>query len=100
MLAAAQLIFALSYTVLSCSLIKLRFLYWLNLLSVFGSYVAHVCRLEGSKPYIIPVGGSNPLGCWGYIEAFREMMDQVSYNWNADPTYIMLVFIVYYFSTI
>ena len=37
-------------------------------------------RLEGSKPYVIPVGGSDPLGCWGYIEAFREMMDQDLYE--------------------
>lgn len=29
-------------------------------------------------PYLIPVGGSNALGAWGYIEAFREMVDQVS----------------------
>jgi len=36
------------------------------------------CRAEGSVPYLIPVGGSNALGAWGYIEAFREMVDQVS----------------------
>ncbi len=28
-------------------------------------------------PYLIPVGGSNKVGIWGYIEAFREMMEQV-----------------------
>jgi len=28
-------------------------------------------------PYLIPVGGSNAIGVWGYIEAFREMVDQV-----------------------
>ena len=26
--------------------------------------------------YLIPVGGSNALGTWGYIEAYREMMEQ------------------------
>jgi D-cysteine desulfhydrase family pyridoxal phosphate-dependent enzyme len=26
--------------------------------------------------YLIPVGGSNPLGMWGYIDAYREMMEQ------------------------
>ncbi|CAA6664713.1 unnamed protein product [Spirodela intermedia] len=32
---------------------------------------------EGRKPYIIPVGGSNSLGTWGYIEAIREIEQQV-----------------------
>ena len=33
-------------------------------------------RCVGSNPYVIPVGGSNSTGSWGYIEAFRELMDQ------------------------
>ncbi|EPS62545.1 hypothetical protein M569_12243, partial [Genlisea aurea] len=32
---------------------------------------------EGRKPYVIPVGGSNSLGTWGYIEAIREIDEQV-----------------------
>ncbi|KAG8651573.1 hypothetical protein MANES_06G000700v8 [Manihot esculenta] len=32
---------------------------------------------EGRKPYVIPVGGSNPIGTWGYIEATREIEQQV-----------------------
>lgn len=32
---------------------------------------------EGRKPYVIPVGGSNSLGTWGYIEATREIEQQV-----------------------
>ncbi|XP_065850335.1 bifunctional D-cysteine desulfhydrase/1-aminocyclopropane-1-carboxylate deaminase, mitochondrial [Euphorbia lathyris] len=32
---------------------------------------------EGRKPYVIPVGGSNPIGTWGYIEAIREIEQQV-----------------------
>ncbi|XP_051123181.1 putative D-cysteine desulfhydrase 1, mitochondrial [Andrographis paniculata] len=31
---------------------------------------------EGRKPYVIPVGGSNSLGTWGYIEAIREIKEQ------------------------
>ncbi|KAH7679873.1 1-aminocyclopropane-1-carboxylate deaminase/D-cysteine desulfhydrase protein [Dioscorea alata] len=31
---------------------------------------------EGRKPYIIPAGGSNSLGAWGYIEAVREIEQQ------------------------
>ncbi|EMS48554.1 Putative 1-aminocyclopropane-1-carboxylate deaminase [Triticum urartu] len=32
---------------------------------------------EGRKPYVIPVGGSNSLGTWGYIEAVRELEQQI-----------------------
>ncbi|XP_052181486.1 putative D-cysteine desulfhydrase 1, mitochondrial isoform X4 [Diospyros lotus] len=32
---------------------------------------------EGRRPYVIPVGGSNSLGTWGYIEAVREIEHQV-----------------------
>jgi D-cysteine desulfhydrase len=35
-------------------------------------------RLEsqGKRPYVIPVGGSNSLGTWGYLEAMREVQEQ------------------------
>ncbi|KAB1203976.1 putative 1-aminocyclopropane-1-carboxylate deaminase [Morella rubra] len=32
---------------------------------------------EGRRPYVIPVGGSNSLGTWGYIEAIREVEQQL-----------------------
>ncbi|VVB00910.1 unnamed protein product [Arabis nemorensis] len=32
---------------------------------------------EGRKPYVIPRGGSNSLGTWGYIEAAREIEEQL-----------------------
>mmetsp|Transcript_38187 Transcript_38187/g.97635 ORF Transcript_38187/g.97635 Transcript_38187/m.97635 type:complete len:429 (-) Transcript_38187:175-1461(-) len=31
---------------------------------------------QGKRPYVIPVGGSNSLGCWGYLEAVAEMQAQ------------------------
>ena len=31
---------------------------------------------SGLNPYVIPVGGSNPLGTWGYIEASAELRVQ------------------------
>ncbi|KAK4734972.1 hypothetical protein R3W88_009233 [Solanum pinnatisectum] len=34
---------------------------------------------EGRKPYVIPVGGSNSLGTWGYIEAVRELEQQLQH---------------------
>ncbi|CAN4085429.1 unnamed protein product [Withania somnifera] len=35
---------------------------------------------EGRKPYVIPVGGSNPLGTWGYIEAIKEVELQLQHS--------------------
>lgn len=32
---------------------------------------------RGKKPYIIPEGGSDPLGAWGYIKALAEIKAQV-----------------------
>jgi D-cysteine desulfhydrase len=34
-------------------------------------------RGAGRRPYIIPEGGSNPLGVWGYIRAAGEIGDQL-----------------------
>ncbi|KAK9115732.1 hypothetical protein Sjap_014679 [Stephania japonica] len=31
---------------------------------------------EGRRPYVIPVGGSNSLGTWGYVEAIQEIERQ------------------------
>lgn len=34
--------------------------------------MADKLRKQGRRPYIIPEGGSNALGAWGYLEAVRE----------------------------
>ncbi|KAG0485239.1 hypothetical protein HPP92_009318 [Vanilla planifolia] len=39
---------------------------------------------EGRKPYVIPVGGSNSLGSWGYIEAIREIEYQTQGSFAFD----------------
>eukprot|EP01134_Creolimax_fragrantissima_P006489 CFRG6489T1 len=31
---------------------------------------------KGRKSYLIPVGGSDVVGWWGYVEGFREMLEQ------------------------
>ena len=31
---------------------------------------------KGKRPYVIPVGGSNSLGTWGYLEAIEEIRQQ------------------------
>ena len=40
--------------------------------------VASQLRAEGKHPYIIPEGGSNALGSWGYLEAVRELAGQLA----------------------
>jgi len=40
---------------------------------------------EGRKPYVIPVGGSNALGSWGYlnfVQEVSEQMEQMSTNFT------------------
>ncbi|GAB5361438.1 hypothetical protein AAMO2058_000713300 [Amorphochlora amoebiformis] len=34
-------------------------------------------RSEGKNPYVIPVGGSNALGTWGYVEFVKELTTQM-----------------------
>ena len=38
--------------------------------------VAEDLRHEGSRPYVVPLGGSNGLGTAGYVTAFDELADQ------------------------
>ena len=38
--------------------------------------LAHECRERGRKPYLIPVGGSNPVGATGYAACALEMISQ------------------------
>ena len=35
-------------------------------------------RAAGGRPYIIPEGGSNALGSWGYIRAIHELADDLA----------------------
>ena len=40
---------------------------------------------NGMQPYLIPYGGSNPIGVQGYIQAMQELQDQ-----NLQPDWIVL----------
>jgi len=40
---------------------------------------------DGMQPYLIPYGGSNPVGVQGYIQAMQELRDQ-----NLQPDWIVL----------
>ncbi len=35
-------------------------------------------RAAGARPYIVPEGGSNALGSWGYSRAMRELVDDLA----------------------
>eukprot|EP00188_Purpureofilum_apyrenoidigerum_P005767 Plantae.Rhodophyta-Purpureofilum_apyrenoidigerum.ctg7869.p1 GENE.Plantae.Rhodophyta-Purpureofilum_apyrenoidigerum.ctg7869~~Plantae.Rhodophyta-Purpureofilum_apyrenoidigerum.ctg7869.p1 ORF type:complete len:387 (-),score=62.69 Plantae.Rhodophyta-Purpureofilum_apyrenoidigerum.ctg7869:230-1390(-) len=38
--------------------------------------LAAVLEKEGAKPYLIPVGGSNAVGLWGYLQCWDELISQ------------------------
>jgi D-cysteine desulfhydrase family pyridoxal phosphate-dependent enzyme len=40
--------------------------------------LAAALREQGHRPYIIPVGGSTPLGCLGYARAVAELAEQAA----------------------
>ncbi len=39
--------------------------------------IAEQLRLQGKKPYVIPYGGSNAVGAVGFVEAMRELYQQL-----------------------
>ena len=40
--------------------------------------IAESLRSAGRKPYVVPYGGSNATGAVGFVEAVRELVDQLS----------------------
>lgn len=42
--------------------------------------VAAQVTTSGNKPYIIPEGGSDPVGAWGYVEALGELIQQCQHE--------------------
>jgi hypothetical protein len=44
--------------------------------AALGERLALQLRARGKNPYVIPVGGSNALGTWGYLEAVHELQQQ------------------------
>lgn len=50
--------------------------------------LAEKLRGEGRKPYVIPVGGSNPIGALGYVDCAVEMLDQFAKAGLDSPTIV------------
>ena len=46
----------------------------------------HLRRNAQSNPYPIPVGGSNAVGTWGYINGVDELMGQLESAQKDDPS--------------
>ena len=44
----------------------------------------HQLQEQGKNPYVIPVGGSNTLGAWGYLEAINEISRQIQSSDSED----------------
>ena len=41
--------------------------------------IADHLRAQGHRPYVIPVGGTTPVGTWGYLQAVQ---DEVHSAWD------------------
>ncbi len=46
---------------------------------------AAALRLDGERPYIVPEGGSNGLGSFGYVDAMREVRQQLDAGLGGGP---------------
>jgi 1-aminocyclopropane-1-carboxylate deaminase/D-cysteine desulfhydrase-like pyridoxal-dependent ACC family enzyme len=42
-----------------------------------GEIVADLTR-QGRRPYVIPIGGSSPIGALGYVDGTRELQEQLA----------------------
>ena len=41
-----------------------------------GEQLEQQLKAQGRKPYVIPVGGSDSIGTFGYLAATQEILDQ------------------------
>jgi D-cysteine desulfhydrase len=50
--------------------------YVTGILPRMQALAAHLASTRGRRPYIIPVGGSDSVGLWGYLQCFDELLNQ------------------------
>ena len=48
--------------------------------NAFADSLIEKIKAEGRKPYLIPVGGSNVIGAYGYVRCANEIVQQISEN--------------------
>jgi D-cysteine desulfhydrase len=54
--------------------------------------VAVALEHQGRRPYRIPVGGSNAIGTWGYLQAVQELFEQWTSEMEHKPSLDHIVF--------
>lgn len=50
---------------------------WGEITDAFADEVMEGLRVKGRKPYLIPYGGSNAVGVMGYVDAGKELKEQL-----------------------
>lgn len=52
---------------------------WSERESIMGEEAARIAGM-GGRAYVMPEGGSNAVGAWGYIHGFRELFEQAQHS--------------------
>jgi 1-aminocyclopropane-1-carboxylate deaminase/D-cysteine desulfhydrase-like pyridoxal-dependent ACC family enzyme len=63
-----------------------------NLGNLLYELVDRYQRIEGAMPYVIPVGGSSPIGVLGYVNAALELDEQIKKGIVPEPQTIFVPF--------
>lgn len=58
--------------------------------SMVDGQVQRYEKIEGKRPYVIPAGGSSPLGAMGYVNAAFELREQVDKGYITEPGAIVV----------
>jgi 1-aminocyclopropane-1-carboxylate deaminase/D-cysteine desulfhydrase-like pyridoxal-dependent ACC family enzyme len=59
---------------------------------VIEERAGHYEKTEGRRPYLIPTGGSSPLGALGFVNAAFELKEQVEQGAVPEPAAIVVAF--------
>lgn len=57
----------------------------LDAMDKLNNAAADELRRQGRKPYVVPVGGTTPVGTWGYIAAVEELRKQQQASTESAP---------------
>jgi 1-aminocyclopropane-1-carboxylate deaminase/D-cysteine desulfhydrase-like pyridoxal-dependent ACC family enzyme len=63
-----------------------------NIDTLVENLVGQYEHVEGQKPYVIPAGGSSPLGAMGYVNAAFELKEQIDKGEIAEPDTVFVPF--------